>query len=142
MSESPPAIPQHLLDALFGTFLVGTWLGTVVFAFELTQIYRYFSLYPVSWSWKTRASTGDRRREGIWIPIMVLWMLASDLVCIIAPYIMAYTVRAVLAVVSLRAAYEKIVACIRLGEPECRAGKWLVRYSHLVLPPVAHRCLV
>jgi len=136
MSESPPVIPQHLLDVLFGTFLVGTWLGTAVFAFELTQIYRYFSLYPISWSWQTRASNGDRRQERTWIPIMVLWMFALDLVCMIAPYIMAYTVRAVFAVVSLRVADEQVVACIRLGESGYREGQWLVRHSNLVLPPV------
>jgi hypothetical protein len=35
-----------LLDEVVGTLLIGTWLNGLLFAFELTQLWTYFTRFP------------------------------------------------------------------------------------------------
>jgi len=93
MSQPTPAPSQRMLNEAFGTFLIGTWLSVAVFSFELTQIYRYFTLYPFSC---TSVGMNGRRRDRIWTPIMILFMLMMNITSTFMPLASAYTVRIIL----------------------------------------------
>jgi len=95
MSQPPPAVPQRTLQEVFGTLLIGTWISTAVLAFEATQVWRYFTLYPLRLrqiSVLTPISTDYRRRDRAWIPTMILWMFALDVIAATAPHLAIYKV--------------------------------------------------
>ncbi|KAI1790583.1 hypothetical protein LXA43DRAFT_1146134 [Ganoderma leucocontextum] len=45
-SPLPPAVPQIPMDKLFGSVLIGTFLGLVLYGITLHQFYRYSRMYP------------------------------------------------------------------------------------------------
>jgi len=125
MSQSPSALPRQLLHDLFGTFLVGTWLSSALFALELAQVYRYLKLYPISWSRTgahSSASTTGGRQDRAWIPIMITWMLIMDSASTVTLHMMAYTVRKVSVYAHASSAYKWAVACGWLGQ-SCNSGR-------------------
>ena len=144
MSQSTPTATQRMLNEVFGTLLIGTWISTAAFAFELTQIYRYFTLYPLSWrrtSIRAPASANGRRQDRAWIPVMIMWMLAMDATSTAAPHLIAYNVRVMSGCVGLCVADGHEVACIRLGKHCYPRHYWLVRQFLLSISSVLTSCL-
>jgi len=123
-----------MIHEVLGTFLVGTYISTALFAYELIQLYRYFKIYPITWRWTDRGSpvnTADRRRDRAWIPIMILWMLAMDMTSMVALHLMIYTVRTFLIHECVRVAYQRTVCRYWLGKP-CQS-----RHHRRVSPPIS-----
>lgn len=81
MSQTEGVVPQHVLHGALGTLLIGTWINTTLFAFEVLQIYHYFASSPLC-----RLRSGSRadvtaigrRSDPTWIRFLVLWMFALD----------------------------------------------------------------
>ena len=87
-----------MLNEVLGTFLVGTWINAAVFAFELTLVYRYFTLYPVSWRQTSprvapSVDSRQRRSDRAWIRVMLLWMITMDITSTVASCTCGYMVR-------------------------------------------------
>jgi len=96
MPETVAVIPQHVVQGALGPLLVGTWLNTALFSFEVTQVYRYFNVNSLGqYRSAKRASTGATRLrlDPVWIRLFVLWMFALDIASSGVACALVYTVR-------------------------------------------------
>jgi len=93
----PLAIP-HGFYASLGTALIGVWVNTALFAFELTQIWRYFSVHPL---FPSRGATHvsishtGTRQDRAWVRALVLWILFLDSLASAVACVFVYGVRPV-----------------------------------------------
>lgn len=71
-------VPLSVINETIGTLLAGSWLNSMLFMLELTQLWRYIAAFP-----------NDRT----WIRILVLFMFVVDLVATFDNFAMVYLVR-------------------------------------------------
>ncbi|KAH7100734.1 hypothetical protein BKA62DRAFT_232662 [Auriculariales sp. MPI-PUGE-AT-0066] len=72
---STALVPVKTLHEVFGTLVIGSWLTVMLFAVELTMLWRYFSVY---------------QRDVIWIRIIAISMPIIDFLAVAAICAMSY----------------------------------------------------